>query len=528
MEFLNAIKGTLNNEYNVSVTENGAVGYRTSGKELLDLNFAVASLRGMSEENIVKRFKKAFCEDNILAMKWLFYARDIRQGLGERRLFRVVLADLVNTNPEMVIPVINLIPEYGRFDDLWCLLDNPESAKAVYQIVDKQLTEDWRNMSANKSISLLAKWMPSINASSPKTKEYGKKLAKALGMSERTYRKALAKLRKHLDVVEIKMSDKNWSGIKYEAVPSRANLIYNSAFLRNDEERRRDYLGKLEKGETKINASTLFPHDIVNKYTNGNSVRGSKDATIEALWKALPDTVKGCGNTIVVADGSGSMTSRVDPKSRVTALDVANALAIYFAERSSGQFKDKYITFSERPKFVDFSKCTSLHAKLQTAEAHCEVANTNIEAVFDLILTAAINNRMSQEDLPANILIISDMEFDSCATSGVPQLRRGFWGDYYDTTRNRPTDRLFDVIAKKYAAAGYKMPRLVFWNVASRTGTIPVKENDLGVALVSGFSVNVAKMVMSGKTDPFECLLETLNSERYTPIENALKNGDLA
>lgn len=523
MEFMNAIKNTLNNEMNISITENGAVGYRTSGKELLDLNFAVASLRNMDESEIVRRFKKAFCEDKILAMKWLFYARDVRQGLGERRLFRVVLADLVHSNPEMVIPTINLIPEYGRYDDLWCLLDNPESAQAVYQIVDKQLAQDWRNMSLNKPISLLAKWMPSINASSVKTKENGKKLAKALGMSERTYRKVLAKLRKYLDVVEVKMSDKNWSEINYETVPSRANLIYNSAFLRNDEERRRDYLGKLEKGEAKINASTLFPHDIVNKYTNGYGVRGSKDATIEALWKALPDTVKGCGNTIVVADGSGSMRTRVDPKSSISALDVANALAIYFAEHSSGQFKDKYITFSERPQFVDFSKCDSLHAKLQMAQAHNEVANTNIEKVFDLILTAAINNRMSQDDLPANILIISDMEFDNCVTSGEPQLRHGYWGTYYDTTGTAPTQRLFDVIAKKYTNAGYKMPRLVFWNVNSRTGTIPVKENDLGVALVSGFSVNVAKMVMSGKTDPFECLLETLNSERYAPVESALK-----
>lgn len=314
------------------------------------------------------------------------------------------------------------------------------------------------------------------------------------------------------------MSKKEWSDIKYEAVPSRANLIYNGAFLRNDEERRRDYLGKLEKGETKINASTLFPHDIVHKY--GRSY--SKDATIEALWKALPDTVKGCGNTIVVADGSGSMTSCVDSKSSVTALEVANSLAIYFAERSSGQFKDKYITFSEKPQFVDFSNCKTLLDKLQMARHYNEVANTNIEKVFDLILTTAVNNRMSQEDLPANILIISDMEFDACATSGEPVPRRGYWGTYYDRTPARPTTTLFATIAKKYTDAGYKMPRLVFWNVNSRTGTIPVKENDLGVALVSGFSVNVAKMVMSGKLDPFECLLETLNSERYAPIEAAL------
>lgn len=521
MNFMNAIQNTINDE--ISVTENGALGYRTTGKELLDLNFAVASLRSMSDEEVANRFKKAFCEDKILAMKWLFFARDVRQGLGERRLFRVVLADLVKSNPEMVIPVIDLIPEYGRYDDLWCLLDNDKSANIVYQIVYAQLTTDLANMEKGKPISLLAKWMPSINASSAKTKEYGKKICKETCWSEREYRKTLSKLRKYLDVVEVKMSGKNWSEIKYETVPSKANLIYNNAFLRNDEERRRDYLDKLEKGETKINASTLFPHDIVHKYTNGYCSMNDKDTTIEALWKALPDTVNGCGNTIVVADGSGSMITRVDPHSSVSALDVANALAIYFAERSSGQFKDKYITFSERPQIVDFSNCDSLHAKLQKALTYDEVANTNIEAVFDLILTSAVNNRMSQEDLPENILIISDMEFDGCACGGYG-IQTGYtdWRGRPIMEFTKPDQTLFNTISQKYTDAGYKMPRLIFWNVASRTGTIPVKENELGVALVSGFSTNVAKMVMSGKTDPFECLLETLNSERYAPVEQAL------
>ncbi len=516
MEFMNAVRQTLDNEYNVSITENGAVGFRTTSNELLDLNFAVASLRKMSDEEVAKKFMKAFYENKMLAMKWLFYARDARQGIGERRLFRVVMKHLVESNPEMVIPVINLIPEYGRYDDLWCLLDNEESAKIVYQIIDKQLKEDWDNMGAGKPISLTAKWIPSVNASSEKTKEYGKKLCKALHMSEREYRKALSKLRKYLDVVEVKMSNKDWSEIKYEAVPSRANLIYNSAFLRNDEARRREYLGKLKKGETKINASTLFPHDIVHKYAIHNGWRCSlnqKDETIEALWSALPDTVNDCGNTIVVADGSGSMIAQVDRSSSVTALDIANALAIYFAEHSSGQFKNKYITFSERPQIVDFSNATSLYDKLQIALAHNECANTNIEKVFDLILDTAIKNRMKQEDLPQNILIISDMEFDRCASCGN---NRSSW-DF-----KKPSQRLFDVIALKYANAGYSIPRLVFWNVNSRTGTIPVKENELGVALVSGFSVNIAKMVLSNKLDSYECLLETINSERYAPIEAAL------
>ena len=513
MSFMNAMQNTLNDEFNVSISENGAIGYRTSGKELLDLNFAVASLRGASEQEIIDKFTKAFFEDKILAMKWLFFARDVRGGLGERRLFRVILKSLIENNSEMVIPVINLIPEYGRYDDLWCLLDNQESAKVVYIIVDEQLIEDLNNMKENKPISLLAKWMPSINASSAQTKKYAKQFCKVFGLTEREYRQILSRFRKYLDVVETKMSAKNWSEIKYEAVPSKANLIYSNAFLKNDEERRKEYLEKLKKGKTKINASTLYPHDIVHKYSGGHCCLGNKDATIEALWKALPDTVQGCGNTIVVADGSYSMTDNIGGNTTVTALDVANALAIYFAEHSSGEFKNKYITFSERPQLVDFSKADSLHDKLQIALTYDECANTNIEKVFDLILTTAIKHNMRQEDMPKNILIISDMEFDSCATSGDSNMWR----------RNRPNQRLFEIIAQRYADAGYQLPRLVFWNVNSRTGTIPVKENELGVALVSGFSVNIVKMVMSNKLDPYECLLETLNSERYAPIEKALR-----
>ncbi|MCM1221038.1 MAG: DUF2828 domain-containing protein [Lachnospiraceae bacterium] len=516
--FMSAVKGTLNSEYNTSVTENGAVGYRTSGKELLDINFAVASLRRAEPREIYDRFMRAFFEDKVTAMKWLFFARDVRGGLGERRLFRSVFERMAQSNPEYIIPLINLVPEYGRYDDLWSLLDT-ELAGKVMDLVKKQLEADVRAASKGDSISLLAKWLPSPNASSPKTKRYAKMIFKHIGISERDYRKTLSRLRKKLDVVERKMSARTWDKIKYEAVPSRANLIYNAAFLRNDEERRREFLASLEKGEAKINAGTLYPHDIVSKYTDGSSWKQSikpLDKTLEALWKALPDTVQGCGNTIVVADGSGSMTTNVGGTS-TTALDVANALAIYFAERSSGQFKDQYITFSEQPQLVNLSKGKNLREKIQIALGHSEVANTNIEAVFDLILSTAIANHMTQEDLPKNILIISDMEFDSCATCGMSYNR-----NRYSYGRSRPDAKLFQVIAKKYADAGYQIPRMVFWNVNSRTGTIPVIENDLGVALVSGFSTNIVKMVMSGKTDPYECLLETLNSERYAPIGEAL------
>lgn len=496
--FINEMKKTLNNEFNYSETENGALGYRTTGKELLDLNFQVASLRTSPENQIIDKFMKAFYENKLVAIKWLFYVRDAREGVGERRLFRIVVEYLCNHNPEIIKNLIQYIPFYGRFDDMWCIIGTQHTNEVV-NIIKSQLDEDNKNMADNKSISLLAKWLPSVNTSSKETIKKAKQIAKLLEMNEQQYRKMLSKMRKYIDVVEVKMSAKMWDEIKYEAVPSRANLIYNDAFLRNDETRRREFLSSLEKGETKINASVLFPHDIVHKYGSSRYSLKNKDVALEEMWKALPNVIKGNENTIVVADGSGSMQTPVGG-TQVTALTVANALAIYFAERSSGQFKDNYITFSERPQLVDFSKCTSLRDKIEVALRHSEVANTNVAAVFDLILTTAVKKNMEQSELPQNILIISDMEFDSCGGRNVNK-------------------RLFDVIGNKYAQYGYKLPRLIFWNVNSRTKTIPIIENDLGVALVSGFSVNIAKMVMSNKTDPYECLLEELMGERYEQIK---------
>ena len=506
MGFIDSIKNELDNEK--QLTENGAVGYRTTGKKLLDLNFSVASLRSASEQKIINKFMNAYWENPELAMRWLFYCRDIRGGLGERRTFRVVLKNLAQDKPEIVRSVIKFTAEYGRFDDLWCLLDT-NLKNDVLAVVKEQFDVDRTNMRNNAPISLLAKWLPSENASSAETKRYGTMIREWYGLSHRDYRKMLSEMRKYIDVVERKMSAKQWSEINYESVPSRANLIYNKAFLRNDEERRREYLNALEKGEVKINAGTLFPHDIVHKYMSGNILIVDAlptDSTLESLWKTLPNTVQGNDNTIVVADGSGSMTYRIDPNSSVTALDVANALAIYFSERSSGEFKNKYITFSERPQLVDFSNAKTLRNKIQIALRHSEVAGTNIEATFDLILRTAVNGNMSQEDMPRNILIISDMEFNEAV---------GF---------NKPDETLFATISKKYAKYGYKIPRLVFWNVNSRTGTVPVKENELGVALVSGFSVNIVNMVMSDKLDAYECLLDVLNSERYEPIGEAVRD----
>lgn len=510
---MNDLKTTLD-ENSFSITENGALGFSTSGKALLDINFGVTSFRNKSDKAIEDAFAKAFYEDKLLALKWLFFARDRENGIGERRLFRVGLKWLATEQPEIAKAVFNLAPYYGRYDDMWCLLDT-ELKDNVIGYVTGSLWADKENMENGKPITLLAKWMPSMNASSRETKRLAKILCNGIGLTEREYRKTLSALRKYLNVIEVKMSAKEWGEIDYNAVPSRANLIYNGAFLRNDEERRRAYLAALERGDknVKINGSVNFPHDIVHRYMNSSgwsrSVK-SEDTTLEQLWKALPDFVNGQGNTIVIADGSGSMMTTIGGTS-VTALSVANALAIYFAEHSNGEFKNNYITFSNRPQLVDFSNAKTLREKISIALRHNEVADTNIEAVFDLLLKTAVSKKLGQDEIPTNVLILSDMEFNSCARDG-----SGRYG-----MRNT----LFREIEQKWNDAGYKMPRCVFWNLCSRTGTMPVNQHEkFPVALVSGFSPAICKMVLSGELDPFKCLVEQLNSERYQMVEDAVKN----
>ncbi|OUM67237.1 hypothetical protein PIROE2DRAFT_20062 [Piromyces sp. E2] len=490
----------------LAYTENGAIGYKTSGKELLDINFAITSMRNMNENLIKEKYRKAFNEENMLAVKWLFYARDCRDGVGERRLFRICLDYLSKTNPEIVRAVLSLIPEYGRWDDLLGLLESDVNDD-VFNIIINQLEKDLKNMTKRKSISLCAKWMPSINTSSKSAKELARKFIVRLNYNDKEYRQMLSKFRSYLKVVEVSMSAKKWDEINYSAVPSRANLIYNKAFLKNDTERRKEFLGKLKKGKAKINAKVLFPHDIVNKYERINSV----DDTLEELWKALPDYVNGNGNTICVADSSGSMMDCcASSNSTVTCMQVAFSLAVYFAERSSGRFKNKYITFSSSPSLIDLSEANSLREKLNIIRSHRYYTNTNLEAVFNLILEFAVSHQLPQEELPSNILILSDMEFDSMVDLG--------------SYGRRPDEAFFTTMKRRFQEKGYLIPRLVFWNINSRSGTIPVKENDLGVALVSGFSPAVVNMVLSNKTDPFECLLEQINSKRYQAIEDALKD----
>jgi len=472
-------------------TENAAWMFKTSGQNLLDMNFRVASYRGMSENAIIGDWIKAFADEPELAVKWLFFARDIRGGLGERRLFRIIMDHLSRTE-ERFLKLLKYVPEYGRWDDLLTVYDTNKDL--VVSIIKEQLEIDKVNMQNGKSISIMAKWLPSVNTSCKEVKKLGRSLAEELGLTERNYRKTLADLRKYLDVTEVKAASNRWDEIDYPKVSSKANIKYKTAFFRHDHDRRAAYMEKVQKGEAKINAGTLFPHDIVHQY-NTYINKAVIDPTVEAVGANLLSY--GFKNTPVVADVGARMLSKLSGSSAM-ALEVANAIAIYCSERNSSEFKNKYITFSMNPQYVDFTNCTSLLAKLQLAYKYNEVANTDIYKVFKLILDTAVKNKMKQKDFVKNILVISDMEFDEGASNA--------------------NESLFTQIAKEYKKAGYKLPRLIFWNVNSRTMAIPVNTNKLGVCLVSGFSVHIVKMVISGKLDPFEALKEVLMSERYKNI----------
>ena len=513
-DFIESLKDTLDHgENNVSVTENGALGYKTTGKSLLDLNFMLASLRSASDESIWKYFLSAYNENPDLAVVWLFFARDCRGGSGERRLFRVVYPRLASENPALAIKLLHFIPEYGRWDDLIQILDNTREAKVRnvgYQLICEQFHKDVADMKDGKPVSLLGKWMPSLNTSSVRTKSLAGTIRGQLGCTPRQYRKTLSALRRHIDVVERKMSANEWKDIDYQGVPSKAMLNYRKAFMNHDEDGFQAYLDAVKSGNAKIHSGTLFPYEIYHAYTDGWKVKTYIDDTLETQWKALPNTVPPDKGTLVVVDGSGSMTWGLG-ESSVQPIDIARSLGLYFSERLTSAFRDTFITFSSSPRLVRLNPDFSLRAKIETIEQYNDCSNTDIEKTFNLVLDTAIKWHMKQAEMPANILIISDMEFDDISHGGYG------W--------SAVDKRLFSVITERFEAAGYKLPRLVFWNVASRTGTIPLIENDLGVALVSGFSPSIADMVMSGKLDPWECLVDKLTSERYLPILKEVRSA---
>lgn len=479
----------LKKEAGRTYTENGALTHASTHSHCLDLFATVGALREQSEEVIRTRFVRAFTEDPDLAMKLLFFARDVRGGLGERRVFRICLQWLANNAPHTVKKNIPYIAEYGRWDDLLSLLGTTCHYLALAQI-RKQLMADLTAMDMGDDVSLLAKWLPSVNASNPETIRMAKQVARYLGMTDAQYRKTLVKLRARIRILENSLREKDYS-FDYTKQPSKALFKYRKAFLRNDSERYEDFLDKVSRGEAKLHTGTLTPYEIIAPFFD-RQVDDREAASIDATWNAQEDFTGG-ENALVVIDGSGSMYCFGEPRPASVAL----SLGIYFAERNRGLFRDHFITFSEKPQLVQIKGKTILE-KVRYCRGFNEVANTNLQRVFELILNAAVKNAVPQEELPSTLYIISDMEFDSCAEGA-------------DITN-------FEYAKKRFEEAGYKLPRVVFWNVQSRNAQQPVTQNEQGVALVSGCSPRIFGMLTAGTLSPMGYMLDILGSERYAKV----------
>lgn len=489
----------IKKEANMTTTENGAAAYESTGSECLDLFATIGALRRESEEDIIIRFVRGYTENPDIAMKLLFFARDVRGGLGERRVFRVILSWLASHEPESAKKNLEYIAEYGRYDDLLSLLGTL-CEKAMLAVLKAQLESDMAAMKDGGEVSLLAKWLPSVNASNPDTVRNAKKIAKAFGMKESSYRKALSALRAKIHIIENNLREKDYT-FDYEKQPSRAMFKYKKAFIRNDGERYMQFLAKAESGETVLHAANVAPYEMVEPYLSADMYSGKsfmRDITadekqaLNAAWASLLN-FGGEENALAVIDTSGSMYFTGKPIPAAVAL----SLGLYFAEHNTGCFKNHFIEFSAQPRLIEI-KGDTFADRLRYAASFNEIGNTNLEAVFDLILSAAVNNGVPQEELPAKLIIISDMEFDSCV------------GNASATN--------FRNAQEKYARHGYKLPQIVFWNTASRNHQQPVTKNEQGVALVSGVTPRIFSMVAGEILAPYALMMEVLGGDRYAKI----------
>lgn len=492
---MNRLVSALENYSNYKTTENGATALKSTKSMVYDMFALGGAYRTRSDEDCILLFKNAIEENPLLGLKCLFYLRDAREGQGERRFFRVCLTWLAKNYPGTVLNNIDSISEYGRWDDLYCLVDTPIE-KDMFAAIRKQINLDLES----KTPSLCAKWLKSENTSSYKSRELGNKTRKALGLSHKQYRKILSHLREKINIVERLMSANRWDLIEFDKLPSKAGFIYKNAFARRDIIKEK-YKTFITDNNTKVNAKTLYPYEVVAeaaKYRyNRSRMEETERAAINKYWDNLTDYFNDASlNALAVVDTSGSMYGQP--------LDVAISLGLYCADKAKGPFNNHFISFSSRPQFI---KCEGIDFvdKVHRIYSYNLCENTNLEATFDLVLHTAIQNRLSQDDLPANLIIISDMEID---------MARGnySWG----RPRTSPsTETTMATIRRKWEQAGYKMPHLIYWNVNARNNTILDENSD--TTYVSGMSPVIFEQIMQNKTG-YDLMLDKLNSKRYDAI----------
>lgn len=450
-------------------TENGMPTHTSSTNYCLDLFGTLGSARGWNDDEVLTAFTRALGENPLLALKIMFWVRDIRMGAGERRVFRVCLDYLNKYHREYFNKNMHLVPVYGRWDDLFA--------------IDNRLILEFIAAGLKNKDGLLAKWLPRKGV-------FANNVRKTLNLTPKDYRKLIVGLS---NTVEQDMCANDWGKIEYPHVPSQAMLKYRKAFFKHDEERFQAYLDAVNAGGAKINAGAMFPYQLFVAVRDADAK--SRQA-VEAQWAALPDFIKGSNEKILpICDVSGSMYQ--NNFGGVIPMDVSVSLGIYISERNEGPFKNAFMTFSGTPTLQYltgdlFTRCQQL------LKADWQMS-TNLEATFTMLLKAAVNKNVSQEDMPTMLLIISDMQFNYCV--------------------NRPKAAASDMIRKMYKKAGYEVPKLVFWNVNARVDQTPVMANESKTALISGCSPTILKAVLSGDVfNPLQTMLNVINTDRYAAV----------
>lgn len=500
---MNKLLTALKNEQNYTHTENGALTYKSTMSALLDMFAMGAAMRSRSEEDIIVMFIKAYKEDPLLALRMLFYMRDIRHnGQGERRFFRVIIKYMANSSEYRDAIAKNMIhiPEFGRWDDLYEFAGTPLE-KQAFDIMHNQFQLDMEC----KTPSLLGKWLKSINTSSEESRELGQLTRLYFGLSERNYRKALASLRAKINVVECLMSANRWDEIEFDKIPSRAGLIYKNAFARRDIIKAK-YENFAKSENTTVNSKTLYPYEVIAKVIDLfkiNSWYRRPDIPLDNVdrlminkyWDNLKDYFDGATlDALCVIDTSGSMV-RSDAAAPI---NIATSIGLYCAERNKGPWHNTYISFSRTPRLVETNGVDFCDKVVRIVNENlCE--NTNIEATFDLILHTALKNHLSQDEIPKTLIIISDLEFDEARQ--------------YSSISQKT---LMEQIEDKWNSFGYKMPNIIFWNVDARHDNIPMKVKD-GISFVSGCSPAIFTSIMTGKTG-VDLMLEAINASCYQCI----------
>jgi hypothetical protein len=444
-------------------------------------------MRGQDRVRLINAFTKAFGENQLTAMKLLFWARDVRGGAGERQIFKDIIKYLANNRTEVLGKNLSLISEFGRWDDLFVLIETPLETQ-VLDLIAKGL---------NDKNGLCAKWCPRPNVNNREKKRWANAIRKHMGLTPKEYRQLLSE---NSNTVEQLMCAKEWDKIEYSKLPSKAMSDLMKAFSKNDLARFQAYLTSVEKGDVKINAGAVYPYDIIKNLKQGNI----KGANVQ--WDALPNYMEGNNEVLLpLVDVSSSMNCSAGGNKNVSCMDVSISLGLYISERNEGPFKDAFITFNTTPTLEVVKG--SLSERYNQMHSANWGGSTDLQKAFMLILTKAVESNISQEQMPTMMLVLSDMEFNEAISTRYGQTAT------WDVTAQ-------EMLEQMYADAGYKMPKMVFWNIQSRSdNNKPVEFDKQGTALVSGFNVNILKNLLAGKDmSPYSMMMSVIDSERYASV----------